>query len=143
MKVVLQLPAPWDFREVGQCGWRVKGFGLYLVDSIVAISEGMTEVLLICGIDSGCLELYKVDKALGEVTKSCFFLETGLVGGHMGPPLTQLQLAGCPAQEIVLLPQLLQVFPPPDSLQQPVGTLHKRHTVRSQFEYQVPSIDLS
>lgn len=122
MKVVLQQLGLWDPWEARQCfsNWLK---GLYLGATTMTTPGWLAEVVLVGGIGIGRLDLYKLDKALGKPTESCAWPEISLVGGFQRRLLAQFQLAGCPAQEGVSLPQALQVFPPSDSLQQAVGTL--------------------
>ena len=115
MKIMLQQLGSGDPREVRQSvgDW---GLGAHVVAATVATPGRLAEILLVSGVDAGRLDLHKVDKALGEVPESWPGPELGLVGGFEGPQLAQLQFTGCPAQEGMLLPQALQVFPPSDSL---------------------------
>lgn len=115
MKVMLQQLGSRDLWEVRQCVGD-RGLEPHVVTATVATPGWLTEVLLVGGAGTGRLNLYKVDKALGEATKSWNRLEIGLVGRLKGPLLAQLQFTGCPVQESVLLPQACQVFPPSNSL---------------------------
>lgn len=103
MKIMLQQLRSWDPWEVRQCVGD-RGLGLHIDAATVATPGWLAEVLLVGGAGMGRLDLYKVDKALRDVTVSWAWLEIGLVGGFKGPLLVDLQFTGCPTQEGVSLP---------------------------------------
>lgn len=69
MKVMLQQLGSWGPWEVRQCV-SDPGLGPHVVTATMATPGWLAEILLVSGADTGRLDLYKVDKALGEFTES-------------------------------------------------------------------------
>jgi hypothetical protein len=67
VKVVLKQLGSWDPWEVRQCvgEWRLRSY----LATTVATPGWLAEVLLVCSVAIGRLDLHKMDKALGEDTK--------------------------------------------------------------------------